>query len=73
MNTELISQRTFFLSVVPHKYLLGILKNKKLTVDQLRSKYQKFSGIKVENPKSVIKNLPQYKLIEFLIKSEILQ
>ncbi len=65
-------QRSFFLKNVPKQYLLGILKKKKLSKENLKEKYRKSFGEDVENPKNAIDRLPRYKLIEFFIINNIL-
>jgi len=72
MSEEEFLQRTFFLSVVPSSYLLGIIKNKKISTEKLKTKYLEIFGKEVEHPKTALENLAYYKLILFFVKSNVL-
>ncbi|KKK45992.1 hypothetical protein LCGC14_1737850, partial [marine sediment metagenome] len=72
MSEEELLQRTFFLSVVPSSYLLGIIKNKKISTERLKTKYLEILGKEVKHPKTALENLAYYKLIHFFVRSNIL-
>ena len=66
MSEEEFLQRSFFLSVVPRGYLIGILKRKKIKTEKLKEKYLELFGKEIKNPIKAIENLPHYNLKFFL-------
>lgn len=72
MSQEILNQRRFFLNVVPKEYLIGIIKEKKFSEEELKKKLEDILNKRVLKPKDKINKLSYSNLIKLFIKYDIL-
>ncbi|MBD3212213.1 MAG: hypothetical protein GF311_06355, partial [Candidatus Lokiarchaeota archaeon] len=72
MNQDKLKQKEYFLSIIPKRYLLGIINKKDFTEAKLKEMLETITNKKVIKVNSALDNLSMNELIELFIDYQLL-